>query len=82
MFSVPMYEKIAPKFSYAWATTLLAFVAILVVIPIYIFYWKGETIRMNSKFSLEIIEQRREIRERLAYSRKNSLANPQDVKKN
>lgn len=82
MFSVPMYEKIAPKFSYAWATTLLAFVAILVVIPIYIFYWKGETIRMNSKFSLEIIEQRREIRERLAYSRKNSLANPQDVEKN
>ncbi|WFD36583.1 hypothetical protein MCUN1_003466 [Malassezia cuniculi] len=77
MFSVPMYEKISPTHSYSWASTLLAFIAIVVVVPIYVFYWKGEQIRLNSKFSLEIIEQRREIRERIKQSQ-----HPTDPEKN
>ena len=37
--------------SYQWASTLLGFLAILVTIPIYVFYWKGLQIRASSKFA-------------------------------
>ena len=83
MFSVPMYEKISNSNSYAKASTLLGGVAVLVVVPIYVFYWKGETIRMNSRFSLEIIKHRQEMRERLAYRRTHGghLSGDDDVEK-
>ncbi|WFD28463.1 hypothetical protein MNAN1_003474 [Malassezia nana] len=35
---------------YEWASMLLGFVAILVIIPIFVFYFKGESIRSRSKF--------------------------------
>lgn len=65
MYAVPMYEKISPsRFNYEWASTFLGFVAIVVILPIYVFYWKGPQIRARSKFSLEILRQKKEIRMR------------------
>ena len=48
--------------SYQWASTFLGFVSIVVIIPIYVFYWKGPQIRERSPFSLEILKRRKEER--------------------
>lgn len=84
MFTVPMYEKISDSNSYAKATTLLGGIAIAVVTPIYVFYWKGEKIRHDSPFSQEIIKHRQEMRERLSYRRTHGghLSGEEDVEKN
>lgn len=62
MFASPMFEKFDPKhkqgwLSMAWATMFLGFVAIIVIIPAYIFYWKGEWVRKNSKFAQELMKE-------------------------
>jgi hypothetical protein len=36
---------------YAYASTVLACLAVVVTGPIYLFYWKGPTIRAKSKFA-------------------------------
>ncbi|KAL4401318.1 transmembrane transporter [Malassezia pachydermatis] len=51
MFAVPMYEGMGSEHSLEWASTLLGFVSILVIVPIFVFYFKGETIRSRSKFA-------------------------------
>ncbi|KAJ5182398.1 hypothetical protein N7492_000014 [Penicillium capsulatum] len=51
MYTTPMYNNMGSTHSYQWASTLLGFLAILVVIPIYVFYWKGPEIRARSKFA-------------------------------
>ena len=51
MYSTPFYEVIPGKYTLEWPTTILGFIAIFVTIPIYIFYWKGPTIRAKSKFA-------------------------------
>ncbi|KAI9704293.1 MAG: hypothetical protein M1836_007154 [Candelina mexicana] len=54
MYSVPMYQGFGGegyKYHLEWPTTFLAIVAILVTIPIYIFYWKGPEIRKKSRFA-------------------------------
>lgn len=50
MYSVPMYENI-PGRPLEYASTILACLAVLVTIPIYIVYWKGPEIRAKSKFA-------------------------------
>ena len=40
MYAVPMYKNISPSsYNYEWASTFLGFVSILVIAPIYLFYW-------------------------------------------
>lgn len=51
MYAVPMYNNIGDKFHYSWASTVLGCLAVLVAIPLYIFYWKGPKIREWSKFA-------------------------------
>nr|UJH94475.1 Bmrp [Starmerella bombicola] len=51
MYASPMYDNIGDKFHLAWASTLLGCIAIMVAIPIYVFYWKGPLIRKRSKFA-------------------------------
>lgn len=51
MYSTPMYENIGGRLHLQWASTLLGCIGILVMIPIYIFYWKGPAIRARSKFA-------------------------------
>ncbi|KAH9924560.1 major facilitator superfamily domain-containing protein [Fomitopsis serialis] len=60
LYSVPLYTNLGPH-SLEWASTLLGFLAILVAIPVYIFYWKGPEIRARSRFAQELV--RREERE-------------------
>ena len=40
-----------PGYMLEYPTTILACIAFLVTIPIYIFYWKGPVIREKSKFA-------------------------------
>lgn len=51
MYATPMYTNIGGRFHLQWASTLLGCLALLVAIPIYIFYWKGPWIRAKSKFA-------------------------------
>lgn len=51
MYATPMYQKIGGRFHLQWASTLLGCLALLVAIPIYIFYCKVPKIREWSKFA-------------------------------
>lgn len=46
-----VYENIGNKYKLEWPTTILGVLAILVTLPIYVFYWKGPEIREKSKFA-------------------------------
>jgi hypothetical protein len=50
MYSTPLYKNI-PGRPVQYASTILACLAFVVTIPIYIVYWKGPDIRANSKFA-------------------------------
>lgn len=51
MYATPMYENIGDHFHTEYASTVLACLSVVVVIPVYIFYWKGPAIRAKSKFA-------------------------------
>lgn len=58
MYAVPMYTNIGGKFHLQWASTILGCLAILVALPIYLFYWKGPSIRAKSKFAQTLAADR------------------------
>ena len=51
MYSTPFYEKVGTTYHLEYPSTILACLAFVVTIPIYIFYWKGPAIREKSKFA-------------------------------
>ena len=54
MYATPFYTDVGnghAKYKLEWPSTVLAFLAIFVTIPIYVFYWKGPYIREKSKFA-------------------------------
>lgn len=53
-----VYENIGNKYKLEWPTTILGVLAILVTIPIYVFYWKGPEIREKSKFAQTLASDR------------------------
>lgn len=54
-----MYTNIGPApNNLAYASTILACLAICVTVPIYIFYFYGPRIRARSKFAQEISSER------------------------
>ncbi|KAI5304829.1 hypothetical protein KEM56_005858 [Ascosphaera pollenicola] len=55
MFAVPMYNGMN---GYQWSSTFLAFVAIIVVLPVYVFYFYGPEIRARSKFAQALAADR------------------------
>lgn len=59
MYAGPMYTNIGGKLHLQWASTLLGCLAIIVAIPIYIFYWKGPVIRQRSKFAQTLAADRK-----------------------
>ncbi|KAF2638915.1 polyamine transporter 4 [Massarina eburnea CBS 473.64] len=69
LYSAPMYENI-PGRPLVFPTTILACLAFLVTLPIYVVYWKGPQIRENSKFAQSLGKSREEMREK---RRKSSL---------
>jgi len=58
LYSTPMYENI-PGRPLEYATTILACIAVVVTIPIYVFYRKGPDIRAKSKFAQSLDENRK-----------------------
>lgn len=54
-----MYTNIGKSHQLENASTVLACLAILVTIPIYIFYWKGPAIRERSKFAQTLASDRK-----------------------
>jgi hypothetical protein len=70
MYSTPLYKNI-PGRPVQYASTILACLAFLVTIPIYIVYWKGPEIRAKSKFAQDLDKT---FTERTEKRRKSSLA--------
>ena len=54
MNATPMYNRLGLE----WASTLLAFLAILVAIPVYLFYFYGPILRERSKFAQTLAADR------------------------
>lgn len=52
-----MYTNI-PGRPLEYATTILACIGVLVVVPIYVFYWNGPAIRARSKFATTLAHER------------------------
>jgi MFS family permease len=75
MYSTPMYQNIGTKYHLQWASTILGCVGFLVLIPIYVFYWKGPAIRAKSKFAQQLAADR----ERNTESRRASQMEPRRV---
>ncbi|GBL52542.1 hypothetical_protein [Candidozyma auris] len=59
MYATPMYKNIGHERHLQWASTILGCIAVLVAIPIYIFYWKGQAIRAKSKFAQTLAADRK-----------------------
>lgn len=59
MYSTPLYNNIGRKRHLQWASTLLGCLAVMVAVPIYIFYWKGPQIRAKSKFAQTLAADRK-----------------------
>lgn len=53
-----VYENVGNKYKLEWPTTILGVLAILVTLPIYVFYWKGPEIREKSKFAQTLASDR------------------------
>lgn len=64
MYSTPFYEVFKNRYQLEIPSTILAGIAILVTIPIYIFYWKGPVIREKSKFAQVLASDRKSGTER------------------
>ncbi|KAL9003232.1 MAG: hypothetical protein Q9188_003894 [Gyalolechia gomerana] len=61
MYSMPFYTDI-PSFGrlkLVWPTVILGFLALLVTIPIFVFYWKGPAIRARSGFAQTLASDRK-----------------------
>ncbi|KAJ9196317.1 hypothetical protein DTO164E3_6373 [Paecilomyces variotii] len=59
MYATPMYSNIGHRLHLEWPSTILACIAIIVTIPIYIFYWWGPKIREHSRFAQTLASERR-----------------------
>jgi hypothetical protein len=70
MYSTPLYKNI-PGRPLQYASTILACLAFLVTLPIYLVYWKGPEIRAKSKFAQSLDQTRHQRDEK---RRKSSLA--------
>ncbi|KXH64206.1 major facilitator superfamily transporter [Colletotrichum salicis] len=59
MYSTPLYENIGSSRHTEYASTVLACLAFMVTIPVYLIYWKGPVIRERSKFAQSLDADRR-----------------------
>ena len=63
-YAKPLYNNIGGTKHLQWASTLLGGLALVMVIPIYIFYWKGPQIREKSRFAQTLATDRNQHREK------------------
>ncbi|GFF56701.1 hypothetical protein IFM58399_10379 [Aspergillus lentulus] len=66
MYSVPMYKYMSKSLPLEWPSTLLGFLSIIFITPIYIFYWNGPKIRERSKFAQILASDRRKAGRRVS----------------
>lgn len=60
LYAHPFYENIGPENRrLVYPSTILACLAVVVIIPIYVFYWKGPAIRLKSRFAQDLEKGRR-----------------------
>ncbi|KAL9035086.1 MAG: hypothetical protein Q9214_006752 [Letrouitia sp. 1 TL-2023] len=64
MYSMPFYEHFHGRYQLEWPSLILGFLALIVTIPIYIFYWKGPEVRARSKFAQTLACDRKILGER------------------
>lgn len=57
--AVPFYSNIGDR-PLQYASTILACIATLLVIAVYVIYWKGPTLRARSKFAQQLNEARKD----------------------
>lgn len=62
LYATPLYSNIGAGSGYEveYASTILGCLAFVVLIPVYIIYWKGPQIRAASKFAQGLEDQRKE----------------------
>ncbi|KAI9734384.1 MAG: hypothetical protein M1834_002491 [Cirrosporium novae-zelandiae] len=61
MYAIPLYQNVGGKLSLEWASTLLGFIAMVVISPLYVFYYYGPQIRERSRFA-QTLEHERKVR--------------------
>lgn len=59
MYATPLYQNLGQEYAVEYATTILACLSCLIVVPIYVFYWKGPVIRERSKFAATLAADRK-----------------------
>ena len=59
MYATPMYSYIGKRWHLEYASTVLACLAVIVVIPVFVFYRYGPEIRRRSKFAQELAADRK-----------------------
>ncbi|KAI9677497.1 MAG: hypothetical protein M1817_006451 [Caeruleum heppii] len=59
MYAIPFYTVFPGRYKLEWPSTILGIIGILVVIPVFIFYWKGPAIRAKSPFAQTLASDRR-----------------------
>lgn len=59
LYAHPFYENVGgEKWHLIYPTAILACLAVPIIIPIYVFYWKGPKLRLKSKFAMELEKAR------------------------
>lgn len=66
MMNKTVYEHMGHSNPLEWASTLLGFLAIFFIIPIYVFYWYGPKIREKSKFAQVLASDRKKTQRRVS----------------
>lgn len=59
MYAIPFYTVIPGPYTIEWPSTILGIIGIFVVIPAFVFYWKGPAIRKRSPFAQTLASDRR-----------------------
>ncbi|EXJ88400.1 hypothetical protein A1O1_05330 [Capronia coronata CBS 617.96] len=54
LYSTPFYENIGSTYKLELPSTILACLSVVVIVPIYIFYWKGQWFRDRSQFAQQL----------------------------
>ncbi|KAK4971920.1 hypothetical protein LTR66_011365 [Elasticomyces elasticus] len=60
LYASPFYTNLPAPYTLEYPTTILACLAFVLTLPIYVFYWKGAWFRERSKFALNIAASRME----------------------
>ena len=59
LYSHAFYENVGnQKWHLIYPTVILACLAVPIIIPIYVFYYKGQKLRLKSKFAMELEKAR------------------------